>query len=215
MKPRYFAVLAVTGSTAALAVLGLAASTTNAQRIDAPRIAPVPKADWSEQQQALMAPLAQTGRDDYHVYTTMLNHPQLMRDWLVFGRHILLENSLPAHDRETLILRIGWLCQAEYEWSRHVPIGKSAGLSDDDIARIISGPGAEGLSAKDRLLLTATDELHADAFISDATWADLSKLYSKEQLMDLVFTVGQYNLVSMALNSFGVQLDDDVTGFPE
>ena len=27
-------------------------------------------------------------------------------------------------------------------------------------------------------------------------------------MMDLVFTVGEYNLVSMALNSFGVQLDE-------
>ena len=32
--------------------------------------------------------------------------------------------------------------------------------------------------------------------------------------MDLVFTVGEYNLVSMALNSFGVQLDEGVKGFP-
>jgi len=29
----------------------------------------------------------------------------------------------------------------------------------------------------------------------------------------VVFAVGQYHLVSMALNSFGVQLDDGVTGF--
>ena len=31
--------------------------------------------------------------------------------------------------------------------------------------------------------------------------------------MDVVFTVGQYNMVSMALNSFGVQLDNGVAGF--
>ena len=35
-----------------------------------------------------------------------------------------------------------------------------------------------------------------------------------QQLMDLVFAVGQYTLVSMALNSFGVQLDPGVEGFP-
>jgi len=32
-------------------------------------------------------------------------------------------------------------------------------------------------------------------------------------MMDLVFAVGQYNLVSMALNSFGVQLDPGLEGF--
>jgi hypothetical protein len=48
--------------------------------------------------------------------------------------------------------------------------------------------------------------------VSDATWATLSKKYSIEQLMDAVFTVGQYNLVSWALNSFGVPLDDFLPG---
>jgi 4-carboxymuconolactone decarboxylase len=33
-----------------------------------------------------------------------------------------------------------------------------------------------------------------------------------QQLMDAVFTVGQYNMVSWALNSFGVPLDDFLPG---
>ena len=63
------------------------------------------------------------------------------------------------------------------------------------------------------ILLQATDELHSDAHIIDATWQVLLAHYNTQQMMDLVFTVGQYNLVSMALNSFGVQLDDGVPGW--
>jgi 4-carboxymuconolactone decarboxylase len=37
--------------------------------------------------------------------------------------------------------------------------------------------------------------------------------YNTKQLMDVVFAVGQYQLVSMALNTFGVQLDKGVKGF--
>jgi len=48
-----------------------------------------------------------------------------------------------------------------------------------------------------------------DHCISDATWAQLAARFSQQQLMDLVFAVGQYNMVSMALNSFGVQLEDE------
>ena len=33
--------------------------------------------------------------------------------------------------------------------------------------------------------------------------------------MDVVFTVGQYNMLAMALRTFGVQLDDGINGFPE
>ena len=62
-------------------------------------------------------------------------------------------------------------------------------------------------------LLRAADELHHYSCISDGTWAELAKRYDTLQLMDVVFAVGQYHLVSMALNSFGVQLDAGVKGF--
>lgn len=63
-------------------------------------------------------------------------------------------------------------------------------------------------------LIRAVDELHRDAFISDQTWRCLSSHYETKQLIDFVFTVGQYSMVSMALNTFGVQLDERLSGFP-
>ena len=122
-------------------------------------------------------------------------------------------STLVPRERELLILRIGWLCQAEYEWGQHVIFGREAGLTDAEIARIKAGPDADGWDPFDATLLRAADELHADAFISNETWAALSERYTTRQLMDVVFTVGQYNMVSMALNSFGVQLDNGVKGF--
>lgn len=191
-----------------------AGKNTEAVRVQSPRIPPVKKAEWTDTQREILEGFESRG-SLWNVFTTMANHPDLARDWLVFGGHILSRNTLPPRDREMLILRIGWLCQAEYEWAQHVVIGKRDGLSDEDIRHIIAGPGAADLLEKDRLLLLATDELRADAFISDSTWNALAEHYSTEQMMDLVFTVGQYNMVSMALNSFGVQLDEGLVGFPK
>ena len=198
----------------AIGILALTSATASAQRLDTPRITPVEKADWTDAQRDLL----QTREDSnqlINVVTTIANHPNLARDFEVFALHVLRRSTLPDRDREVLILRIGWLCQSEYEWSQHVVAGKSVGLTDDDIQQITNTPSAASLSEHDRLLLQATDELHRDSHISDATWAALSETYSTEQMMDLVFTVGQYTLVSMALNSFGVQLDDGFEGFPE
>ena len=58
-------------------------------------------------------------------------------------------------------------------------------------------------------------KLHVDAFISDATWNALSKRYDEKQMVDLVLTVGQYTMVSMFLNTCGVQLDPKLVGFPK
>jgi 4-carboxymuconolactone decarboxylase len=149
-----------------------------------------------------------------NIFRTLAHHPKLLKRWLVFGNHILAKTSLAPRERELLILRVGWQCRAEYEWGQHVLIGRQSGLSDEEIERITRGPEAEGWSDLDRLLLRATDELLSDSFLSDATWNALAEHYDTRQLIDLVFTVGQYNMVSMALNSLGVQRDEGVPGFP-
>jgi len=52
--------------------------------------------------------------------------------------------TLPARHREILRLRIGWLCQSEYEFGQHTRIGKEAGLTDEEIVRITKGPDDPG-----------------------------------------------------------------------
>lgn len=181
-------------------------------KLDAPRLAPIPQADWSDEVQKILQPNVAQG-SVFNIFKTLAHHPDLLRRWLVFGNHVLFKSTLPPRERELVILRIGWLCEAEYEWAQHVKIGKDAGLTDVEVERIKAGPNARGWNAQDALLLQATDELRRDAFIGDATWKGLSAHFDTKQLMDVVFAVGQYNLVSMALNTLGVQLDDGLEGF--
>jgi hypothetical protein len=92
-------------------------------------------------------------------------------------------------------------------------VGKSNGLTDAEVEQIRHGPNDEHWSPFDAALLRAADEMCADAFISDATWEILSGRYNTGQLMDVVFTVSQYTLVSMVLNTLGMQLDKGLKGF--
>jgi alkylhydroperoxidase family enzyme len=148
---------------------------------------------------------------DLNIFRVMMNHPDLTRRWLVFANHVLRKQTLPLRERELLILRIGWLNQSEYEWAQHVEIAKRGGITEAEIERVKQGPGA-GWGETDAALLQAADDLFEHSVISDATWAALAAKYSTEQMMDVVFTIGQYNLVSWALNSFGVPLDDYLPG---
>ena len=149
-----------------------------------------------------------------NIFATLAHHPELMRRWLVFGNHILGKSTFPPRERELAILRVGYLCQSEYEWGQHVLIARRCGISDEEIARVAKGPAAPGWSAADAAVLRAADELHGDQMIGDATWAELAKTWNRQQLMDLVFTIGQYHLVAMALNTFGVQRDPGVPPLP-
>lgn len=176
-------------------------------RLSEPRIAPLEASEWDEKTREVMAPFAGDGQPA-NIFRTLAHHPDLLKRWRVFANHVLGKSTLPARERELVILRIGWLCRAGYEWGQHVLIARREGVTDDEIRAIKTGPAAPEWNERDAALLRATDELHGDAFVSDATWTALARDWDTRQLMDIVFTVGQYNLVSMALNSFGVQPDD-------
>jgi 4-carboxymuconolactone decarboxylase len=158
-----------------------------------------------------MADRAKVNGQVLNLFKVLLNHPKLVRSWGRFGNYILLGSTLSAREREIAILRIGWLNQAQYEWEQHVMVGKRAGLTDAEIDRITQGPKA-GWNRHEAALLQAADDLFENSVVSDQTWGILSESYSTQQMMDLVFSIGQYNLVSWALNSFGVPLDDFLPG---
>jgi 4-carboxymuconolactone decarboxylase len=183
-------------------------------RLKQPRIAPLPQSEWDSETREVLQGLEREGHI-YNIFATLARHPKLLKRWLVFGNHILAKSSLPARDREIAILRMGWLCRAEYEWGHHAAIGMQAGLSAADIRRVAAGPTAPGWEPFESALLRAVDELHAESFISDSTWKALAARYNTEQLLDLIFTAGQYTLVSMALNSCGVQLEAGFERFPD
>lgn len=179
-----------------------------------PRLAPRALEDLDPETSDLLQRNAIGGRV-LNIFATLAHHPDLLRRWLVFGTHVLRKSTLNPRERELVILRIGWLCRSEYEWGQHVLIGRDAGLTDEEIRAIADGPDESSWSERDRLLLQATDDLHRDSRIGDATWGALRNYLSTEQLLDLVFAVGQYNLVSMALNSFSVERDEGVPSFEE
>ncbi len=175
---------------------------------DRVRIGPLPESEWDDDTAALLGAVG-----PLNLFTTMANHPKLLKRWLVFGGHVLSKSSLPARERELVILRVGWRCGSDYEFGQHTLIGREVGVSDDEIRRTTLD-GLHGWSDRDAALLAAADELVEDQRIGDDTWARLRERWSTEQLMDLVFTVGQYVMVSMALRTFGVQRDPGVPGFP-
>ena len=148
-----------------------------------------------------------------NVLGTFANHPELARAYHSFNGHVLFGTTLTVRDREILVLRVAAVRQAEYEWAQHVVLADDAGITADEIERIAEGPGADDWSPFDAALLAAVDELLAEARITDATWATLAAELDVQQLMDVVFTVGAYDLLAMAFRSFGVELDDDLRGW--
>jgi len=141
------------------------------------------------------------GSGDNNIFSTLARHKDLFRAWLRFGGFLLQDGTLPARERELLILRTGYNCGSSYEWGQHVRISEAIGMDRAEILRVADGPDAEGWSAADAALLRAADELHEQAKISDRTWARLAEAHDERGLIEIAMLVGHYHLVAFALNS--------------
>jgi AhpD family alkylhydroperoxidase len=155
----------------------------------------------------------QRRRNPGNLLGTFACYPELAKAYLTFNGHVLYASSLSARVREILVLRVAVRRRCEYEWAQHVRLGTVAGLTAEEIGWIVEGPERPEWNVLDRSVLQAVDELLDVAHISDGTWTNLAQHLDERQLMDLVFTVGAYETLAMAIRSFGV--DSDIDLFPD
>lgn len=186
-----------------------------------PRIDPIPTKEWPREMGAALKALSppnprhpfpdSEGRPKgLNSLGTFAQHPELTAAFFGFNGHILFQTTLTLRQRELAVLRVAALRRCDYEWTQHVVLAGDVGISPEEVQRVLTEADSPEWSPADRAILSAVEELLADACVSDGTWAALEADLDRQQLMDLVFTVGAYDLIAMAFNSFGVELDEDL-----
>ncbi|MES2919823.1 MAG: carboxymuconolactone decarboxylase family protein [Pseudomonadota bacterium] len=172
------------------------------------RIAPISTGSASPWQRLALEVIQRFGKlDAANLWRLLMHNPRLMRGMLGFASKMMPFGELDRRDTELCILRVGWNCRARYEWGQHVDIGRRAGLTEADIARIPLGPMALGWSTKQQALLSACDEFHADRMVSAPTWQILEKYFEERLLLELLMLIGYYEGLAGVLNSVGLPLD--------
>jgi alkylhydroperoxidase family enzyme len=172
------------------------------------RIAPLGTRDAGLWQRLVLGVIQRFGKlDAANLWRLLMHNPRLMRGMLSFAARMMPFGELDRRDTELCILRVGWNCRARYEWGQHVDIGRRAGLSEEEIARIPLGPTALGWSTKQQALLSACDELHGERMVSAPTWQVLEKYFEARLLLELLMLIGYYEGLAGVLNSVGLPLD--------
>ncbi|OAN38618.1 carboxymuconolactone decarboxylase family protein [Mycolicibacterium iranicum] len=173
---------------------------------DLPRLNPLPIDQWDDAVLAALSPLLpaerRNPRDAGNVLGTLVHHPELTRAYLTFNAHLLISSSLSPRVREVALLRAVHVRPCGYLWDHHIPIAQRAGLTDGEIEAIRSGGPQDPV---DSLVVQAVDELNESNTLSDRTWSALLGHFDERQVMDLIFTIGCYQLLGAAVNALGIQ----------
>jgi alkylhydroperoxidase family enzyme len=143
----------------------------------------------------------------FHLFNVLGQHRLLFLSWLPFSGYLLYAGKLSRRDAEVVILRVGHLRNSEYELQQHRRLARSRGLDAATQAMIFEGPDAEGLSERQRALITATDEFVVTRSMSPETWATLSSHLTKQQRIEFCLLAGHYDLLAATIATLEVPLD--------
>jgi len=174
-----------------------------------------PVEDPSPEQAELLAPYRTfSGGEPYNIFRTLARHPKLFKRSMVLATGLLVKGNLPPRVREIVILRVAWRAGSNYEWGQHVRIGLDSGLDEAEIAALAAEGAESTWSDADRLAISVTDELCAEDDLTDATWDAALAQWGEQDLMELIFLVGNYRMLAGFLNAARVELDEGLEGFP-
>jgi AhpD family alkylhydroperoxidase len=143
-----------------------------------------------------------------NIFRTVAHAETCFRPFLRLGQAILTQQKLDPVLRELAILRVSRLTPAEYEWVQHVEIAKAIGATEEQVAALEAGDAeAECFSPDQQLVLRFTTDVVNDARTSDETYAELSKLLSDQEIVELVLAIGYYMAIARVMEVAQIDVD--------
>jgi 4-carboxymuconolactone decarboxylase len=147
-------------------------------------------------------------------FNAFLLQPALGDRLQALGSAIRFSTSLTDRAREIAILVVAAHWRSEFEQFAHEPIGRAAGLTDDELAVIRRGatddidPAARAIWADpaDRLVVHLAQSLVRDGDVDDDTYAAAIDQLGEAGLFEVLTLVGYYAALALQLRVFRVEL---------
>lgn len=182
-----------------------------------PRIEELPRAQYLDEAMAQWTmlrsnyagrPLEPGNPDDVPaIFFTMLRRANTWEKLSDLTMALTGQAEIDIRSREIIILRVGWILGAPYEFGEHVTKSREAAcLTDEEIKRVTLGADAPGWSAYESALIQAVDELKEDAMITDETWAVLEEHCTPEVLIEIPMVVGFFTMIAYFQNALRLPL---------
>jgi 4-carboxymuconolactone decarboxylase len=93
----------------------------------------------------------------------------------------------------------------QYEWSAHEPAGLRQGLEQSVIDVVKHDRPVTGLAEKDATLIAFGRSLLRENAVSSELWADMVRLFGRQNTIDLLGIMGDYLRVGIMLNAVNQQ----------
>lgn len=146
-----------------------------------------------------------SGRRLIGPFNAALLRPEVSGPFLAFQAAEGEHTSLDERVRQTVILSVGAVWQAEYELYAHARAARHSGLSDEVISELVAGESpTEGLRDAERIAHDVARTLTVTRRIPDDLYQTAHRTFGAVGVFDIIMLVGAYQTVCGILNSFAI-----------
>jgi 4-carboxymuconolactone decarboxylase len=148
-------------------------------------------------------------RGNLNVFRLLANAPKVFGGWTDMVDELFASPTFDARMRELIILRVAHLQSSPYELGQHVPLARSAGLTDQQIDTILGAGDLEqaGFGPAERVALTVVTELCGTHHLSDDSFATAHAIFGDEAFTELLMFISCYYGLALVLNAADLDVD--------
>jgi AhpD family alkylhydroperoxidase len=143
-----------------------------------------------------------------HLYQMLLNSPPIAEGWLNYLTAVRQKSSLNGAIREMVIVRVAQINGAQYEADQHIPIALKEGMTQQQVDALAEWEQSTAFSETERRVLALTDQMTRNVQVDRELVDGLKGDFNTQEIVELVATVGAYNMVSRFLEALGIHSDD-------
>lgn len=142
----------------------------------------------------------------------MMSHAETaVRPFMRLGNALLFKGDLDPVLREIVILRVGHVTGSTYEVHQHKIVGRNCGMTEAQIDAVPAGDASDVFDETQKLAIRVTDEILASVRMTDATFEAAKAAFSHRELVELILTVGFYNMIAGLLENLQVEIEPEGT----
>jgi alkylhydroperoxidase family enzyme len=147
------------------------------------------------------------GQQVLNIVKLLANCPQIGSEYLRFAGAVLRGEHVPMKLRELATLRVGKMTGADYEFSHHVPLGLSAGLTRKQIDEISTWEGSTQFDEQERIVLLYTDRVARDNNVTDEVFARLRVFFNEHDIVELTLVIGYFLMLCRVLVALQLEME--------
>jgi 4-carboxymuconolactone decarboxylase len=133
-------------------------------------------------------------------FNVLLRSPEMGDLAQQFGAQMRYHSSIPRKLNEFAILITARFWTSQYEWYAHQRDGLKYGLNPALIDSVATGKRPSPMEHDEEIVYNFCTELLKTKQVSDATFKTTADRFGERGVVDLIGTIGYYNMVSMLLN---------------